>query len=86
MSVRAVQIDAQGRTFAEYVGEQVAEAIFNSNQSIRAAAETSGINHMTLRRSLDGRRVFNLDEVACIAEALGIVPSDLMNAEGFRPV
>lgn len=41
---------------------------------------------MTLRRSLDGGRVFNLNDVADIAHALGVDPADLMNAEGFEPV
>ncbi|WP_332645091.1 helix-turn-helix transcriptional regulator [Aeromicrobium sp.] len=75
-----------GRTFAEYVTERIGEAIFRSGLSIRQAGSASGINHMTLHRSLAGERVFNLDDVARIASALGLTPAELMNAEGFEPV
>lgn len=77
--------DAQGRTFAEYLNDQISAAIFRSGMSIRQAAAESGINHMTLHRSLSGDRVFNADDIGCIAQALDVTPAALMNAEGFEP-
>lgn len=78
--------DASGRTFAQYVADQIADALYRDGRSINQAADAIGMNHMTLRRSLDGGRVFNLNDVADIAHALGVDPADLMNAEGFEPV
>ena len=41
---------------------------------------------MTLHRSLAGDRVFNADDIGRIAEALGVTPAELMNADGFEQV
>lgn len=78
--------DAQGRTFSQYVTERVSSAIFRSSRSINQIADESGINHMTLRRSLEGQRVFNVDDIARLAKTLGTTPAALMNAEGYEPV
>lgn len=78
--------DSSGRTFSQYVTDQIAEAIYRSGLSIRQMAAKSGINHMTLHRSLAGERLFNLEDIADLAQALDATPAELMRAEGFKPV
>lgn len=77
--------DAQGRTFSEFLTEQISEAIFRSGLSMRQAAAAAGINRMTLSRSLSGKRAFDANDVALIAEALSVSPAALMKADEFTP-
>ena len=75
--------DREGRTLAEYVTDQVNEAIAQSRLSIRAVAELSGINHETLRRRINGDTPFTINEVARLARALDLSLIELTKPSGF---
>lgn len=78
--------DHQGRTLAEYVTDQITEAIARSKMSIAAVAELSGINHETLRRRINGDTPFTINEVGRLASALDLSLIELTRPSGFVPV
>lgn len=63
----------------------VAEALAQAERSVSWVAEKAGMASSTLHRKLRGTRDFTTGEVASIAEALGIQPSDLLPPE-FHPL
>jgi DNA-binding phage protein len=62
----------------------ILQAILDAERSQQWVAEKSGIPATTLRRKLQGQSDFYLAEVANIAQALNLTPSELLPSE-FRP-
>lgn len=54
------------------VAAAVAAAVKQAGTNPVALEEATGIPRTTLRRSLDGRRPFKVDELYAIAETLGV--------------
>lgn len=76
-------VDREGRPLTEYVADQVREAIYRSGHSPHHVAQASGINRSTMYRSLNDGRPFDTDELARIAQTLGLHPAELVKLEGF---
>ena len=76
--------DRLGRTFSDYVADQVMAAAIDSGMSIRALARASGLERTGLQDRLNGVRSFNLDHLARIAAVLELNPC--VFTAGFEPV
>ncbi|MDE0571888.1 helix-turn-helix domain-containing protein [Demequina sp. B12] len=61
---------------------QVRLAIIRSPHTERDVAARAGVSPLNLVALLAGRRVFRLDDVFRIAEALDMKPSELLQAAG----
>lgn len=61
----------------------ILQAILDAERSQQWVADKAGIPITTLRRKLQGHTDFRLSEVANIARALNVNPSDLL-PESFR--
>jgi len=68
------------RTYTERVTTAVQQAIYESGQSVTAVARGSAIKQPTLHKKLNGRSQFTVNELARIAEHLGIDVADLITA------
>lgn len=75
--------DQEGRTFTEYVRDQIAGGIAASGMTDPQFARASGINYETLRKHGHGETPFSFREVAMVAAALHRHPADVINAAGF---
>mgnify|MGYP002355992270 CR=1 FL=1 len=67
----------------EETRELVAQALKRADRSEKWTADQAGIAYPTFRRRLRGDKDFTVSEVARIAHALQIKPSDLLPAQ-FR--
>lgn len=75
--------DAEGRTFPEFVADQVMGAIVARGKSIRAVAKESGIERTRLGDRLNNKRPFTTDELARVAAALNMHPGEFVKTTSF---
>lgn len=75
--------DREGRTFSQYVADQVVQAAAERGMSGRAVAVAAGLNRETLRASFNHERPFDVHAIAQIAQAFDMHPAELINATGF---
>lgn len=61
--------------------EKVAAARLDAGVSLQHLAEATGIPYATLHRKITGRSSFDLDQLAAVANALGVDPRDLLPFE-----
>ena len=60
------------------LGHAVREALRSADISQRAAADRTGIRLSTLNRRLSGAQPFRVNELAAIADLLGVTVADLV--------
>lgn len=66
------------QSYSEQVAGEVRAAIARANLTQSAVSAKTGISGATLSRKLSGKVAFDVDEIALIAEALGLVTYELM--------
>ena len=66
-------------TYSALVIRRVEAAMKAAGETRLGLAEKTGIARPTLKRSLDGHRPFNTDELGRIAAALGVEIADLVH-------
>lgn len=75
--------DAEGRTFSEFVADQVLGAIVAHGRSIRSVAAEAGIAHTTLGDKFNGRSAFNTDQLSRVAQVLEMHPAEFVTGPSF---
>ena len=73
--------DREGRTFNQFVADNVMAAVAADGRSIRQVATAAGINRETLRERINNTRPFTTAELSSVAYALDVPVAVLV--EGF---
>lgn len=66
------------QSYSEQVAGEVRAAIARANLTQSAVSAKTGISGASLSRKLSGKHAFDVDELARIADALGLVAFELM--------